>query len=88
MKTVKFHRYAQHSGTEIFNDPLGDCIGILPANSWIGISHSADGWYHVVTAHLDGWVRIEDCTTGKHVRLTPSLPVDEKDSVMNYTLRA
>lgn len=88
MKTVKFHRYAQATGTEIYNDPIGDCIGLLPANSWIGITHESDGWYHVITAHLDGWVRKEECTTGKHIALTPVVPEERGYLVLNYTLRA
>ena len=88
MKTVKFHRYAQPTGTEIYNDPLGDVVALLPTNSWIGVTHQSDGWYHVITAHVDGWIRIEDCTTGKHYTLKPLPPVDQTKSVMDYSLRA
>jgi hypothetical protein len=88
MKAVKFHRYAQPTGTEIYTDPLGDVITVLPANSWIGITHESDGWYQVITAHHNGWIRKEDCTSGKHIALAPVIPADRAQRVMDYALRA
>jgi len=88
MKAVRFHRYAQASGTEVFNDPLGDVIALLPANSWIGITHASDGWYHVITAQTDGWIRIEDCTTGKHVTLSSVLRTDNSNGISDYAISA
>lgn len=88
MKTVKFHRYAQPFGTELYNDPIGDLITVLPANSWMGITHESDGWYHVITPNVDGWVRIGDCTTGMHFTLKPVTPADKLQEVYDYALRA
>lgn len=89
MKTVKFHRYAQPTGTEVYNDPLGEVITLLPANTWIGITHESEGWYHVVTAQHDGWIRKEDCTMGRHVALaTVVVSSDLGDGSFDYALRA
>ena len=86
MKTVRFHRYALPTGTEIFADPYSDESKLIPANSWIGIIHEDDGWYHVVTAETDGWIRTEDCMEGKHIRLSPVLT--QQSQQYNYSLRA
>ena len=88
MKTVKFHRYAQPSGTELYTDPIGEFITLLPANSWIGITHESDGWYQVITTNFDGWIRKEDCTTGKHIALAPVVPSEKSNAIANYSLRA
>jgi len=88
MKTVIFHRYAQSTGTEVYNDPLGDVIALLPANTWIGVTHESDGWFHVITAQTNGWVRIEDCTSGKHVTLSPVVSDDRSNGISDYTLSA
>lgn len=88
MKTVKFHRYAQAQGTELYNDPLGEVVALVPANTWMGITHTSEGWYHVITAHANGWVRMEDCTTGRHLRLTSVLPAGQKPAMTDYRLIA
>ena len=88
MKTVIFHRYAQSSGTEVYNDPLGDFVTLLPANTWIGVTHESDGWYQVITAQVNGWIRMEDCTSGKHFTLSPIVTDFRVNGIEDYAVSA
>jgi hypothetical protein len=88
MKTVICHRYAQATGTEVFNDPLGDLVALLPANTWIGVTEESDGWYHVITAQVNGWIRKEECTSGKHVTLSPVVSDDRPNGISDYAISA
>ena len=86
MKNVKLHRYAKKGGVVLHTEPGGEAIHTIPAGSWLGVVDENDGWYRVITARHDGWVKTADTTEAQHLSLRAVVSRTMADLVQNYVL--
>ena len=86
MKNVKMHRYATRGGARLHDEPGGSFVTGIPARSWLGVTDEQDGWYRVITARHDGWVRIDETSEAPHLTLRAVVSQKMSDLVQNYAL--
>ena len=86
MRSVKFHKYATPSGTPVFSEKGGLLRATLRPNAWIGVQEESTGWYRIISAQTDGWIKMEDCAEGCHFDLQPALTVLMDSVAQGYRL--
>lgn len=83
MKTVRFHRFTKHSDTDVRLEPGGAVVDRLATDSWLGVVDERDGWYKIISAQVDGWVRISDCYAASLISLSAILKAPGQP-ILNY----
>ena len=86
MKNVKQHRYAGKRGAELYDAPGGKVLHTIAPRSWLGVMEEEAGWYKVISARQDGWVKISDTSEAPHASLRAVLSQKMTDLVQNYVL--